>query len=103
MLVVWDVNTGTPRKTIFSPHPDGVEALDINPEGDMIVTLSRNATPNQQWVTLWRWEEEEPCFITSKMDDQVDSMQKFVKFNPNQNEFVTTGESRIVFWLWDNS
>ena len=103
MLVVWDVNTGTPRKTIFSPHPDGVEALDISPEGDMIVTLSRNATPNQQWVTLWRWEEEEPCFITSKMDDQVDSMQKFVKFNPNQNEFVTTGESRIVFWLWDNS
>ena len=37
------------------------------------------------------------------MDDQVDSEQRFVKFNPNQNEFVTTGESRIVFWLWDNS
>jgi hypothetical protein len=30
MLVVWDVSTGTPRKTIFSPHPDGVVALDIN-------------------------------------------------------------------------
>lgn len=30
MLVVWDVTTGTPRKTIFNPHPDGVIALDIN-------------------------------------------------------------------------
>jgi len=30
MLVVWDVATGTPRKTIFNPHPDGVVALDIN-------------------------------------------------------------------------
>lgn len=30
MLVVWDVNTGTPRKTIFNPHADGVIALDVN-------------------------------------------------------------------------
>jgi len=30
MLVVWDVATGTPKKTIFNPHPDGVIALDIN-------------------------------------------------------------------------
>lgn len=30
MIVVWDVATGTPRKTIFNPHPEGVTALDIN-------------------------------------------------------------------------
>lgn len=30
MIVIWDVGTGTPRKTIFNPHPDGVTALDIN-------------------------------------------------------------------------
>jgi hypothetical protein len=42
MLVVWDVSTGTPRKTIFSPHPDGVAALDINEEGNLIVTLSKS-------------------------------------------------------------
>ena len=41
MLVVWDVATGTPKKTIFNPHPDGVLALDINENGNMIVTLSK--------------------------------------------------------------
>jgi WD40 repeat protein len=68
MLVVWDVNSGTPRKTIFNPHPEGVLALDVNADGSLIVTLSRAASASEQWVTLWRWEEEEPCFITAKMD-----------------------------------
>jgi hypothetical protein len=55
MLVVWDVNTGTPKKTIFNPHPDGVLALDINEDGTLIVTLSKAQTPTQQAVTLWKW------------------------------------------------
>ncbi len=44
MLVVWDVNTGTPKKTILNPHPDGVLALDINEDGNLIVTLSKAET-----------------------------------------------------------
>lgn len=68
MLVVWDVNSGTPRKTIFNPHPEGVLALDINADGTLIVTLSKAATPTEQEVTLWRWEEEEAEFIKAKMD-----------------------------------
>lgn len=103
MLVVWDVNTGTPRKTIFNPHPEGVLALDINQDGTLIVTLSKASTPTEQHVTLWKWEEEEPSFITAKMDEKVDCMQRFIKFNHNQNEFATTGETRILFWLWENN
>ena len=30
-------------------------------------------------------------------------MQKFIKFNHNQNQFATTGETRILFWLWESS
>lgn len=45
MLVVWDVNSGTPRKTIFTPHPEGVLALDINQDGTLIVTLSKANIP----------------------------------------------------------
>ena len=30
-------------------------------------------------------------------------MQKFVKFNHNENEFATTGESIIIFWLWEDT
>lgn len=57
MLVVWDVASGTPRKTIFSPHPEGVLALDVNTDGSLIVTLSKASTPTEQYVTLWKWEE----------------------------------------------
>jgi hypothetical protein len=55
MLVVWDVNSGTPRKTIFNPHAEGVSALDINTDGSLIVTLSKSSSPTEQWVTLWKW------------------------------------------------
>lgn len=65
MLVVWDVASGTPRKTIFSPHPDGVAALDINEDGNLIVTLSKSENPHKQQVSLWKWEEDEPLYITS--------------------------------------
>lgn len=57
MLVVWDVNTGTPRKTIFNPHKDGVMALDVNEDGTLIVTLSKAEKPTEQVVTLWRWQD----------------------------------------------
>lgn len=42
MLIVWDVATGTPKRTIYEPHtPDGTEALAISPKGQYIATLSR--------------------------------------------------------------
>ncbi len=101
LLVVWDVSTGTPKKTIFNPHPEGVVALDVSNDGTMIGTLSKANTPQEQIVTLWKWEDEDPSYITSQMDEQVDCMQKFIKFDHNRSEFVTTGESRILFWSFD--
>lgn len=68
MLVVWDVNSGTPRKTIFNPHAAGVLALDINADGTLIVTLSDADVPSKQEVTLWKWEDDEPEFIKALMD-----------------------------------
>jgi cilia- and flagella-associated protein 251 len=41
LLVVWDVRTLAPLKTISNPHPNGVECLDITSDGTLIVTLSR--------------------------------------------------------------
>lgn len=41
MLVVWDVVTGVPKKTIFDPHPNGVVALDVSVDGSLIVTVSK--------------------------------------------------------------
>jgi len=33
MLVVWDIKSGIPRRTILDPHPEGCQALDITPDG----------------------------------------------------------------------
>jgi len=33
MLVIWDARTGLPKKTIMDPHVNGVEALDVSPDG----------------------------------------------------------------------
>ena len=43
MLVIWDARTGLPKKTIMDPHPNGVEALDVSPDGQLIVTLSKES------------------------------------------------------------
>ena len=47
MLVVWDAKSGTPKKTIFDPHPNGTVALDISPDGRYILTISM-LEPNKQ-------------------------------------------------------
>ncbi|EPR58391.1 hypothetical protein TGGT1_297390 [Toxoplasma gondii GT1] len=40
LLVVWDSETATPVKTIYRPHPTGVQAVDITPDSRFIVSLS---------------------------------------------------------------
>ena len=44
MLVVWDSISGTPVKTFFNPHPNGVKTMDISPDAMYIATLS-NSSP----------------------------------------------------------
>ena len=44
LIVVWDSITGTPIKTIFNPHPNGILAMDITPDAMFIVTIS---VPNE--------------------------------------------------------
>ncbi len=80
MLAVWDSMTGNPIKTIFNPHKDGVECLDMSPDAMFIVTLSRQ--PNQakkqqseatsmeqdiaQEIKLWEWTvaREGPLYMS---------------------------------------
>eukprot|EP00747_Dinoflagellata_sp_TGD_P162072 gnl/TRDRNA2_/TRDRNA2_179268_c0_seq1.p1 gnl/TRDRNA2_/TRDRNA2_179268_c0~~gnl/TRDRNA2_/TRDRNA2_179268_c0_seq1.p1 ORF type:complete len:1006 (+),score=189.41 gnl/TRDRNA2_/TRDRNA2_179268_c0_seq1:58-3075(+) len=48
MLVVWERESGTPVKTVFSPHPYGVHALDMAPKAQYLVTLSAPAPAAQE-------------------------------------------------------
>ncbi|EAS05799.2 WD-40 protein, putative (macronuclear) [Tetrahymena thermophila SB210] len=102
MLVVWDASTGIPKKTIFEPHPNGCQALDISQDGQFIVTLSKEANTDTdvQSLSLWEWnKDDEPCLITNEFDRRIKDYQYFVRFNSDDNtEFATTGKTRIVFW-----
>lgn len=66
MLVVWDAQTGTPRKTIFDPNTHGTQFLDISPNGEYIATISMepNFRIENQVITLWKWDDEQPSKIT---------------------------------------
>jgi WD40 repeat protein len=49
LMVIWDSLTGTPVKTIFNPHENGVTAVDMSPDALFIATLS--SVPNNGKAT----------------------------------------------------
>lgn len=110
LLVVWDVNTGMPKKCIFDPHPNGVQSLDITEDGSTIVTISReDIDPKtkcfyQQTVCVWDWEQEGNQLISTGIlqSDPPGSpidYQNCVQFNYKKpDEFATTGRNSVRFW-----
>jgi len=104
MLVVWDAREGIPRKTIFDPHPNGVETLDITPDGRYIVTVSKEKSEDiPQTVTLWDWRNPDRASVTSTKVLPKTKHLSYVLFNPSDpREFVTTGKKRVAFWSWEN-
>lgn len=40
MLVVWNSATALPLQTLQQPHPHGVLAMDISPDGEWLATVS---------------------------------------------------------------
>jgi|MDSV01.2.fsa_nt_gb cilia- and flagella-associated protein 251 len=101
LIVVWDSITGTPIKTIFNPHPNGILAMDITPDAMFIVTIS---VPNEvgiQEIALWEWtsERDEPLY---RENVGTADIQTSVRFNPSDvREIVSNGASRVTFWNWD--
>lgn len=118
LLVVWDAESGTPIKTIFDPHPNGVECLDVTEDGSLIVTLSREAgrdtgSTTSQTVSVWKWEQTESnCLWATGVLNSASSggnssgttsgeinYQYCIRFNQTKTkEFVTTGKKTVRFW-----
>lgn len=62
MMVVWDTASGTPIKSIFNPHLNGVLAMDISADALFIVTLSDPGESGSdgedtepQTISVWEW------------------------------------------------
>ncbi|KAE8992745.1 Cilia- and flagella-associated protein [Phytophthora rubi] len=118
MLVVWDAQSGNPIRTIFRPHPSGVQAIDISPDALFLVTLSavdredEDAQPTttarkrfDQELAVWEWAApvtgaavSKPLYSSLVATEDV---QHAVRFNTyDVRELVTTGRQRVIFWSW---
>jgi WD40 repeat protein/Ca2+-binding EF-hand superfamily protein len=116
MLVVWDAATGNPIKTIFRPHPLGVEALDLSPDALFIATLSAvdREEPEggqgkskrkrfDQELSIWEWTatSANPNAPLHSSYVATEDVQHSVRFNSyDVREVVTNGRQRVIFWSW---
>ncbi|KAG3118723.1 Cilia- and flagella-associated protein [Phytophthora idaei] len=119
MLVVWDAQSGNPIRTIFRPHANGVQAIDISPDALFLVTLSAvdrddeeiiksKTTAGQRFdqeLAVWEWAApvsgaavSKPLYLSLVATEDV---QHAVRFNTyDVRELVTTGRQRVIFWSW---
>ena len=121
VIVIWDSLSATPVKTIFSPHPHGVAAMDLSPDAMFLVTLSAKApaaaaeasatnveaemtdeaAAAPQQIALWEWTNEREGSLYSA-DVACDDVQHSVAFNTGDiREIVTNGAERVIFWSWE--
>ena len=59
ILVVWDSQTGTPVKTIFSPHPGGCCSVDISSDSMFVASLSTASSSSPQEIAIWAWSKDD--------------------------------------------
>lgn len=78
MMVVWDTASGTPIKSIFNPHSNGVLAMDISADALFIVTLSDPGQSGSdgedtepQTISVWEWTHpsRKEALFTSTIDE----------------------------------
>ncbi|EEY64063.1 uncharacterized protein PITG_02583 [Phytophthora infestans T30-4] len=118
MLVVWDAQSGNPIRTIFRPHPNGVQAIDISPDALFLVTLSavdrddeessQSKTPAKkqfdQELAVWEWAAPSGSVVSKPLYSSLvatEDVQHAVRFNTyDVRELVTTGPQRVIFWSW---
>lgn len=101
-MVVWDSLTGTPQRTYFSPHENGVVAMDISPDANYIVTLS-DFIP--QTISIWDISNEDLAepIVSCTFCHTQDYKQICVKFNTqNVHQIVSNGKEHVVFFDWED-
>ncbi|KAG1711729.1 hypothetical protein DVH05_008972 [Phytophthora capsici] len=118
MLVVWDAQSGNPIRTIFRPHANGVQAIDISPDALFLVTLSavdrddettigNKTTARKQFdqeLAVWEWAAPATDSVSKPLYSSLvatEDVQHGVRFNTyDVRELVTTGRQRVIFWSW---
>jgi WD40 repeat protein len=105
MIVVWDTLSTTPIKTLFNPHPCGVQAMAMTPDAMFLATLSAPDPDDPsaaQQIALWEWtvDRSDPLYVADVVGDDL---QTAIAFNPSDcREVVTNSASRVQFWSWES-
>jgi len=108
MLVLWDSYSTQPVKTIAAPHPNGVRAMDLSPDGKYLVTLSEPPAEGllePQVLAVWDCSaggsSEAPLYsamVTSPSGEAAE-LQTSVRLDPsNPTAIVSNGDSVVIFW-----
>ena len=115
LMVVWDSETATPLKTIFSPHGKGVSCMDISQDGNFICTLS--ATEPQE-IAVWEWRKdsenhEDYVVAASEIPGTRHYSIRFRTYHEEELdgqelvgemlEIATNNEDSVIFWKWSES
>ncbi len=120
ILVVWDSLSGTPAKTIFTPHKNGTVAIDLSDDALFVVTLG---VPTEVcWIfpsavlttaysclfylkegqefAIWAWTTDSDSPVLRKNLPTADP-QISIKFDPSKSsELVSCGTKTVYFWSW---
>lgn len=100
ILVVWDSQTGTPVKTIFSPHPGGCCSVDISDDSMFLVSLSPASSSSPQEIAVWAWskDDDDSGQAMLRRNTLSKQQQNEIKYDSAGYNFVTTGPNQIQFW-----
>lgn len=90
MIVVWDVDTASPYKTIFKLPPEEIVSMDISKDCNFIATLSNKLNDTgaviSQKITIWEWKDKTEQIFVSDFFDHEGEVYHLIRFNPNIDE-----------------
>jgi len=113
MLVLWDSYSTQPIKTIAAPHPNGVRAMDLSPDGKYLVTLSEppaeGGAGEPQVLAVWdctpSGSSESPLYsaLVTSPSGEAAEVQTSVALDPsNPTSIVSNGPSVVIFWSFSD-
>ncbi|KNE70555.1 hypothetical protein AMAG_14677 [Allomyces macrogynus ATCC 38327] len=102
LLLVWEIATGMPIKTIFGPH-NGHGAVVVDMSVDAKYVVSIGGAPGAQTICVWEWTTlaQDPVFSMPIPSADPQLSVKFSRFESSQ--IVSNGTSTIFFWDWTNA
>ncbi|KAG2373739.1 hypothetical protein C9374_011828 [Naegleria lovaniensis] len=98
MIVVWDSVKGIPVKTIFDPHPVGIQSVDISSDSLFIYSLSKPSSEGEQQISLWEWTESNEGALVTVTAPSGEPQTLLRCHHSNPNIFLTNGPKSILFW-----